>query len=203
MEKIISYVDGFNLYFGLKDKGWKKYYWLNVKKLCENLTKDYQKLVMTKYFTSRVSYPIEKQKRQSTYIEALETLDDFKLFFGKYQLNKWKCFKCSYVTGIHNEKMTDVNIAVELLADAFQDQYDTALIISADSDLAGPILKIKELFPSKKIVVAFPPKRLSNTLINVADANFRIGRKKIADSLFPSIVKKPNGYILECPKEWS
>ncbi len=25
--RVISYIDGFNLYFGLKSKGWKKYYY--------------------------------------------------------------------------------------------------------------------------------------------------------------------------------
>ena len=30
------------------------------------------------------------------------------------------------------EKMTDVNIAVELMQDAFQDAFDTAILISAD-----------------------------------------------------------------------
>ena len=26
MSRVITYVDGFNLYFGLRDKGWRKYY---------------------------------------------------------------------------------------------------------------------------------------------------------------------------------
>lgn len=25
--RVIAYIDGFNLYFGLKSKGWKRYYW--------------------------------------------------------------------------------------------------------------------------------------------------------------------------------
>jgi hypothetical protein len=40
-----------------------------------------------------------------------------------------------YVCTTHHEKMTDVNIAVELLTDAFQDSFDVALLISADGDL--------------------------------------------------------------------
>ena len=46
--------------------------------------------------------------------------------------------------------MTDVNIAVEMLADAFHNEYDTAILISADSDLSAPIKKVKSLFPQKK-----------------------------------------------------
>ena len=29
--RLIAYIDGFNLYFGLKEKGWKRYYWLDMK----------------------------------------------------------------------------------------------------------------------------------------------------------------------------
>jgi hypothetical protein len=39
MERLTVYVDGFNLYYGLKSKGWKRYYWLNLQKLGENLRK--------------------------------------------------------------------------------------------------------------------------------------------------------------------
>ena len=30
MSRVILYVDGFNLYFGLRSKGWRKYYWLDL-----------------------------------------------------------------------------------------------------------------------------------------------------------------------------
>lgn len=30
MSRVVAYVDGFNLYFGLRSKGWKKYYWLDL-----------------------------------------------------------------------------------------------------------------------------------------------------------------------------
>ncbi len=203
MDRVVAYIDGFNLYFGLKDEGWKKYYWLNVQKLCLNLLKFNQQLIKTKYFTARISKPPDKQKRQSIYIEALATLKDLEIFCGKYQQNKWTCRACSSTIDIPNEKMTDVNIAVELLTDAFQDKFDVALIISADSDLVAPIVKTKELFPSKRIVLAFPPKRQSFTLTKSADAYFQIGRKKIADSLFDQKIIKSDGFVLECPTSWS
>jgi hypothetical protein len=55
--------------------------------------------------------------------------------------------------------MTDVNIAVELLGDAYQDKFDTALLISADSDLTTPIEKVHLLFPKKRVISVFPPNR--------------------------------------------
>ena len=97
-ERIICYIDGFNLYFGLREKGWKKYYWLDLKRLTEKLLKPRQSLEMVKYFTSNISAGNEssppwlqkkmkeKRKRQLTYLEALNTLDGMKIFFGHYLL---------------------------------------------------------------------------------------------------------------------
>jgi hypothetical protein len=42
--------------------------------------------------------------------------------------------------------MTDVNIATQILIDAFQDKYDMTMLISGDSDLVPPIRTIHELF---------------------------------------------------------
>ncbi len=202
LQRVIIYIDGFNLYFGLREKGWKKFYWLNLKKLAENLLNQAQDLIEVKYFTSRVSFPPDKVKRQGTFIEAIETLPNVKIYYGNYQSNKSECKKCGYVSMIPSEKMTDVNIAVELLSDAYEDKFDTAILVSADSDLIAPIRTIQRLFKDKRIVVAFPPARHSFALKEVASASFTIGRKKLADSLFPDEVKKSNGYILKRPTRW-
>ena len=203
MDRLISYIDGFNLYFGLKDSGWRRFYWLNLQLLSKNLLKFNQSLVGTKYFTARITDPPDKRKRQSTYIDALSTLNDFQIYYGKYYKNSWKCNKCHSIIDVPNEKMTDVNIAVELLTDAFLDKFDVAFVISADSDLVAPIVKTKELFPSKRIVIAFPPKRHSAALTKVADAFFTIGRKNLASSLFTDQIKKSDGFIIERPDRWA
>jgi uncharacterized LabA/DUF88 family protein len=202
MNRVIVYIDGFNLYFGLKSKGWQRYYWLNLRLLSQNLLERDQALVKTKYFTSRVRNPAEKAKRQNTFIEALETLNDFEIYYGHYLVNSIECPRCRKIIPRPNEKMTDVNIAVEMLSDAFQDRYDTAILISADSDLSGPIRKAKALFPAKRFVVAFPPERTSYELMKLADASFVIGRKKLADSLFPDEVRKTDGFVLRKPERW-
>jgi len=201
-ERTIGYIDGFNLYFGLKSKKWKRFYWLNLNQLSANLLKQDQNLVKTKYFTARISYPPDKVKRQGAFIEALMTLDNFEIFYGKYQSNFLECKRCKAVIETPNEKMTDVNIATELLSDAYQDQFDTAVLISADSDLSPPISKVLSLFPAKRIICAFPPDRFSKELIKRASAYFTIGRKKFAESVFSDKITKQDGYILEKPVEW-
>src|ERR1039457_6521573 len=151
MTRVVAYIDGFNLYFGLKSQNWRRYFWLNVQSLATNLLKPDQSLAHTKYFTARVSSPADKVKRQNTYLDALQTLPDCSILYGRYQLNPFTCRNCAYIHQIPNEKMTDVNIAVELMQDAFQDRFDTALVISADSDLVGPVLAVQKLFPNKRV----------------------------------------------------
>jgi len=202
MNRVIAYIDGFNLYFGLKEKGWRRFYWLNVQLLVQNLLKFNQELVMTKYFTARVIGSPDKQKRQSVFIEALETLPNLKIFYGKYQLNPRECPSCGSKNLVPNEKMTDVNIAVEMLLDAVNNEFDMALLLSADSDLTPPVSAIKNTFPHKRIIIAFPPKRESVELSNIAHACLRIGRANFARSLFPDKVKKADGFILQRPPTW-
>jgi hypothetical protein len=122
-EKVILYVDGFNLYFGLKSAGWARYLWLDLNQMGKSLLKRNQILVRVKYFTSRIRTPHDKAVRQNTFLEALETLPDLDIFYGNYQVNKRYCVNCGALEHIRNEKKTDVNIATEMLTDAFLNNF--------------------------------------------------------------------------------
>ena len=200
-ERVVVYIDGFNLYFGMKDAGFDNYKWLNLKSLADNLLKSNQELVVVKYFTSRVSNNPDKQKRQSTYLEALDSVN-IKIFYGNYQSDKVECRQCGNMWPVYHEKMTDVNIATQIIIDAFQDKYDMAMLISGDSDLVPPIKAVHEWFPKKRVFVAFPPKRHNSSVALVAKGSLTIGRKKLSYSQFNPEVNKRDGYILKKPVEW-
>jgi uncharacterized LabA/DUF88 family protein len=202
MKKTIFYVDGFNLYFGIKTSGWNNLKWLDINLLAKNLIKPDQEIVEVNYFTSRVRNAPDKEKRQITYLEALLQFSGVKIHYGKYQPNIITCYCCGHSYSSPNEKMTDVNIAVKMLIDAFQNKFDTAILISGDSDLVPPVREIKKYFKDKKVIVAFPPKRHNISLSNLADGSFIIGRKKIKDSQLPDEIIKPDGHILIRPTEW-
>lgn len=213
-ERVVCYVDGFNLYFGLRDTGLRRYYWLNVRRLAENLLRGHQVLVETKYFTARISGAMRgdppsraarlnaKRRRQSDFLEALETLSDFHIHEGHYLAKSVTCRNCGASWRSHEEKMTDVNIATELLMDAFHNRFDTALIVSGDSDLVPPIRAVLRDSPGKRVVVAFPQGRISQQLKQAASAWLTIGRKKHKDSQFPDEVTKPDGCVLHRPIQW-
>lgn len=200
-ERVLVYVDGFNLYFGMFEAGYSRYKWLNLKSLVRDLLKPNQQLGTIKYFTSRVSNNPDKQKRQTLYIEALETTD-IHVFYGTYQKNTIECHRCGHIWPSFSEKMTDVNIATEMLIDAFYNHYDTAMLISGDSDLVPPIKAIHKLFIQKRVFVAFPPKRHNNSVASVAKGSITIGRKKLAANQFALKVVKSDGYVINKPTEW-
>ncbi len=205
MRRVITYIDGFNLYFGLKAKGWRRYLWLNPQLLGGNLLKSDQQLVGTKYFTARIaadSRDPDKHRRQGTFLEAIETLPATTIYYGHYLRKPQRCFSCGAQWMSHEEKITDVQIAVELLGDAVDDRFDVALVISADSDLAPPITAVRARFPNKTIAVACPPERRSQKLQSVANGYFTLGRKVIQDSQFPDAVLKANGFVLTRPTKW-
>jgi len=201
VERTIVYVDGFNLYFGMMEAGFQDCKWLSIQKLVSNLKRPEQSILDIKYFTSRVANNPDKQKRQTTYIEALES-SDVKIIYGRYQVNDIECHRCGNIWREPNEKMTDVNIATQMIIDAYTDKYDTAILISGDSDLVPPIKAVHENFKSKRVVVFFPPKRSNNSVSAVAKGSLIIGRKKIKDSQFDDEVTKVGGFVLKKPKEW-
>jgi hypothetical protein len=200
--RVIAYIDGFNLYYGLKAKIWQRYYWLDLCKMVRSLLQPTQTLVSVKYFTARVDQPPEKKARQDSYLDALGTLTDLEIIYGRYQFDPFTCYKCSKTYQIPHEKMSDVNLATELLSDAFQNAYDTALIISADADLVPPIKKNKTLFSNKRVMVFFPPERRSAELAGAAHRALPIYEKYFAENQFPEEITRKDGFVIKRPSKW-
>ena len=204
--RVAVYVDGFNLFYGLRSKGWRRYYWLDVYRLANNLLRPGQSLATVRYFTARIfDDPLDpgKRTRQSDYLDALSSIPALHIHYGYFASKTQRCPNCNAMRQTYEEKMTDVNISVEMLADAYEDLFDTAIVISADSDLSQPITTVRERFPGKRVIVAFPPDRFSHRLQTVATARLIIGRDKLRSSQLPENVVRQDGYLLTRPASWS
>lgn len=199
-ERVSVYIDGFNLYFGLKSK-YPYLKWLNVEALSANLLKANQILEGCNYFTARVRNSPNKERRQTVYLDALKSTNT-NIVYGKYFSKPVTCKRCKNSWPGNEEKMTDVNIAVTILTDALQDKYDTVILISGDSDLTPPLRALKQFYPDKKAIVAFPPNRTSFELKTIADASFTIGRKKLAMSQLDDSIATSGEHIITKPIEW-
>lgn len=197
-----AYIDGFNLYFGLHEKGWKQYYWMDMEKLCVNLLKKNQYLKTVHYFTSPIRGSGNKQKRQSTFLEALQ-VSGVTTTRGKYRINKFECNNCNEEYKIPAEKMTDVSIAVQMLIDAYSNNCNAALVVSGDTDLIPVVKAVKRLFRNKRVIMAFPPERYNSEFEGIADECWIINERTCRKSQLPDIVTKPDGYELKRPTKWS
>ncbi len=200
-EKVIAYVDGFNLYFGMVEAGFGYCKWLDLKLLVQNLLKPNQALIEVKYFTSRVSHNPDKQKRQSLYIDALKSIG-VKIIYGNYQDGNVTCLRCGHIWKSAKEKMTDVNIATSIIIDAYKNEYDMAMLISGDTDLVPPIREVHALFKDKRVMIAFPPKRHNKVLAIAAKGSFVIGRKKLTDSQLNDEISSLSGFKITIPVSW-
>ena len=206
MRRVIGYIDGFNLYFGLKARGWKRYYWLDLWKLVEKLTLPDQELIELNYFTARISHArgnSQDARRQTTYLDALETNPRLMIHEGHYLDKPQQCRRCGNRWPSYEEKMTDVNIATRLLVDAFENRFDSAVLVSADSDLVPPVRAIGEHFPEKRIIAAMPPRRHSHDLARAVHGHFQIGEQKIRKSQLPEAVRTRTGFVLRRPATWN
>ncbi len=169
-----------------------------------SLLKPGQQLVATHYVTARIpdnGRNVDDQKRQNTYLEAL-ALRGTQCQFGHYLQKTRQCRACGATWPDYEEKVTDVNIAIQLLSDAFDDMFDVALVVSGDSDLTTPIRRVRERFPAKRIIVAFPPGRHSSELKRHASGYLTLGEDKLRASQLPEQIVKPDGFTLQCPAHW-
>lgn len=98
------------------------------------------------------------------------------------------------------EKGSDVNLASHLLVDGFNDEYDVAIVVSNDSDLAEPIRLVKSRLGLQ--VVLLNPRRVTATdLLGIADSYRTVRLGPIGDSQFPPQMTDAHGTISK-PESW-
>ncbi len=201
-ERVITYIDGYNLYFGLRESGLRTSRWLDLVELSQSLLKPHQQLETVRYFTTRVRNDRSASSRQGTYLDALQARGGIDITYGHFLSKTVRCRNCQHMWHTHEEKKTDVNIAVGLLEDAYDDRYDLAVVISGDSDLAPPVAAVRQRFGHKRVLVAFPPKRHSRELQTHANAAFTISHSRIRTSRLPTPVTTTGGIELHAPTGW-
>jgi uncharacterized LabA/DUF88 family protein len=200
---VICYIDGFNLYHGLRSKRWRKYYWLDLWALAERFLKRGQTLVEVVYCTTLIKDDPPGQQRQLTFIDALKAhRPGIKVVYGHYLAKEMRCFNCGNTYTRHEEKMTDVNIACHMLTDAMDCRFDVALVLSGDSDLVPPVKTVRDRWPRKRVIVLFPPDRESGALRRAANGQKWIAEADLRQSQLPGVVQLADGKSAARPAEW-
>lgn len=207
MSRYCFYIDGFNVYYALngdpslKNFPYRKYKWLNYRKLAESVIGKNDLITGVFYFTALVRWKTpDVVYRHKQYIKVLRSVG-VETIQGRFMNKEIKCHNCNKCFLTHEEKRTDVNIALKLLGDAFDDLYDKALIISADSDLLPVIQTVHKYFPGKEIGVMFPINRTSFDLRQNADFRRKMRESILQDCQFSDEVKV-GSEIIKRPDSW-
>jgi hypothetical protein len=206
------YIDGFNLYYGAL-KG-TKYKWLDLEALCARLLPRHLD-VRIRYFTARVTArPSDPQssQRQDAYLRALDTLDSVTVHEGHFLTHVTRMPlahpepdgpKTVEVVKTE-EKGSDVNLATYLLRDGFLGDYQTAVVVSNDSDLCEPIrVVMAELGLRVGVVNPHPAFRRSRALEKLEPTFFKqLWEPTLRRSQFPDLITDARGRTISRPLGW-
>ena len=140
-ERVMIFIDGSNFYHMLKDT------FNDTKKLIDfdfntftSFLAGSRKLIRTYYYSD----PLDKKKDEETYskqqkfFEKLRKLPDFELVLCRMQKRK--------IDGktIYEVKEDDIHIAVDMVKFAYNNAYDTAILVSTDGDFVPAVEAVKE-----------------------------------------------------------
>lgn len=188
--RVYAYFDGSNFYhYCLQSYGIKNINFFDLTNQVINLNTE--KIVKIKYFNcplSQQDYP-ENYPKQQKFFEDLRKTPLVELLFGnmvkrplgKININcpvcghqkseSLNCPLCKRRIDIKQcfkfiEKGVDVKLAIQMLVDATDDKYDTALLFSSDADYSPAIKYIIKTL-NKGIIYCYFPYRKTNELMQV------------------------------------
>jgi uncharacterized LabA/DUF88 family protein len=204
MNRVSFFIDGFNVYHALDDEEkYHKYKWLDYSALAKCFISGKDTLADIYYFTAYAEWDPEKKARHQLLIRAL-TMKGVKIVFGKFKMRDKRCRICHKVYKIPEEKQTDVNISIKLFQCAYNDTFDTAILMTGDSDIVPAILAIKESFPAKRIGVGIPIGRKAEDIKNACDFHMKIKEEHLRNSQFPDsiITNSEKNLTIKRPASW-
>jgi uncharacterized LabA/DUF88 family protein len=195
---------------------WRQYRWLDLNAFSQTLCQR-ASISRIRYFTALVDpYPSnpDNRTRQLTYLRALGTIPHLSIHLGRFATNEKEralaiphaprptpVVPLQMVTVIEREeKGSDVNLASHLLLDAFNQEYDLAVVVSNDSDLAEPVLLVRSEFGLKDRIVN-PRKFLAYDLRVIADFYSNIKLRMLQQFQFPSTMTDDTGSFRK-PARW-
>lgn len=205
--KTILYIDGFNFYYGAARRFNVR--WVNPLTLAQLLLPD-NEIIAIRYFSAIVKPdPSDPSKisRQHTYLRALKTLPNIDIQMGAFLQSVKSMPRHPLTDPIERvdvlkteEKGSDVNLATALLLDAFDDAMECAVLVTNDSDLAGPMRVARSRF-GKTVGLINPQKRPSRVLSGISDFTRQVRRGVVEASQFPLQLEDADGAFHK-PTSW-
>jgi hypothetical protein len=161
------------------------------------------------YYTARVSARPQNASApvdQQVYLRALRTIPNLSITYGHFLTHSVR-MTLSGVAPLKQvwvdkteENGSDVNLAAHLVRDAFLKRFETAVLITNDSDLAEPLrIVTKEL--GFRVGILNPHEYHSQVLKALATFVKRIRQTQLHASQFPPTLTDANGTFHK-PASW-
>jgi len=140
-ERVMIFIDGSNIYHIIKNiLPDKKPNEFNFEKFAKHLAED-RKLIRTYYYNA----PLDRNKDEDSYIkqqrffDKIQRIPNFTFVLCRMQKRK--------VNGkiAYEVKEDDIHLAVDMVKMAYNNAYDTAIIVSSDGDFVPAIQAVKEI----------------------------------------------------------
>jgi uncharacterized LabA/DUF88 family protein len=157
-KKVNVYVDGFNLYHAIEALQDHRLKWINLKELGRSFLRPGEELNRVIFFTAVLTWNKDKQQRHKNFIAAQKGVG-VEVVESNFRKMSRHCRVMDRYCARHEEKQTDVAIAVAMLSDAMRDEYQRAVLVTADSDQVPLVREFRRSFPRKHITLAAPPAR--------------------------------------------
>ncbi len=218
MRATAFFIDGFNLYHSLDNqRHLRKYKWLNLWKFAESLLLPNDALIEVNYFTAYTDWNPARMQRHQDYVFLNENAG-CKVILGKFFRKDRICMVecntpcrggvgrfCQRKYIAHEEKMTDVNIAVSIVRAAALQTCESIYLLSGDNDLLPALKTAMEISPNTRIRVVLPTNSKAKSIISFCGSSglkhIRIKEKHLSGAQFadPVIV---NGITYSKPTHW-
>ena len=203
MLRVRAYIDGYNLYHSILRFGEPHLKWLDLWALCERFVPPVTgRLAGVHYFSAYATWLPASMARHKALVAALRS-KGVDVNLANFKLKDRRCPDCKHRYVSHEEKETDVHLALALLDHAWRDMYDRALIVSRDSDLVPAARLTKASFPNKEIHVVAPPHLgHSNDMLKVVDGKHKVQKKHLEACLLPATINLTDGTVIKRPTEY-
>lgn len=178
MERVFVYIDGANFYGGLRTINPK---YTDTKFDFEryiNKIVGKRKLIKIKYYNASLKQQINPEifKKQQRLFSRLR-----KIPLCGVILSKRKPRLDAQGNQYHTIKGDDISLAIDMLAEAYENQYDTTILISSDGDFTPLIKKVKN--KGKNVEICYFSECISNELLKESTTN-RVINKKVVRKYF-------------------
>ena len=204
-------IDGFNLYHSVieasKDLGGASTKWLNIRTLCESYLYLFGKNNTAEefyYFSALAYHKVPKDPdtvaRHLRFVDCLKDTG-FKVELARFKEKQVWCAGCKHFQTRHEEKETDVAVAVKLVELFVQDKCDTAILMTGDTDIAPAVRFVRQNYPTKRVGFLFPYKRMNQELKNLG-FGYKISKEQYQRHQFPPTVKLIDGSTRTKPATW-